>query len=173
MFSTHVWMCICLDVDFYYYSKFGQIHTHKKPAWLLWSFFRFPHRFPLWGECGQKIVSKLSSRWAEVVCCPITRNYVSPPKYYLGWTDILHSNVLELYFSYISPPKITKKYSLSWGCQTNNNKRRMNDGNNNDNDQVALLSQEGRELPSQRLCFQLYWCESRWNTSMLWRAFSL
>ena len=45
MFSTHVWMCIYLDVDFYYYSKFGQIHTHKKPAWLLWSFSGFPHRF--------------------------------------------------------------------------------------------------------------------------------
>ena len=47
MFSTHVWMCICLDLDFYYYSKFGQIHTHKKTAWLLWSFSGFPHRFPL------------------------------------------------------------------------------------------------------------------------------
>ena len=46
MFSTHVWMCIYLDVDFYYYSKFGQIHTHKKPAWFLWSFSGFPHRFP-------------------------------------------------------------------------------------------------------------------------------
>ena len=46
IFSTHVWMCIYSDVDFYYYSKFGPIHTHKKPAWLLWSFSGFPHRLP-------------------------------------------------------------------------------------------------------------------------------
>ena len=38
-------MCIYSDVDFYYYSKFRQIHTHKKPAWLLQSFSGFPHRF--------------------------------------------------------------------------------------------------------------------------------
>ena len=40
-------MCIYLGVDFYYYSKFGQIHTHKRPVWLLSSFSGFPHRFPL------------------------------------------------------------------------------------------------------------------------------
>ena len=70
--------------------------------------------------CAAPCQSRLLRR-AEVVSCPITRNYISPPKYYLGWDiDILHSNVLELYFSYTSPPKITKKYSLSWGCQTDN-----------------------------------------------------
>ena len=35
MFSTQVWMCIYSGLNFIYYSKFGQIHTPKKPAWLL------------------------------------------------------------------------------------------------------------------------------------------
>ena len=42
-------MCIYLDVNFYYYSKFGQIHTHKKPAWLLWSFFWISTSFTIVG----------------------------------------------------------------------------------------------------------------------------
>ena len=49
MFSTQVWMCIYSCVNFIYYREFGQIHTHRKPAWFLWSFSRFPHRFTLWG----------------------------------------------------------------------------------------------------------------------------
>ena len=65
--------------------------------------------------CAAPCQSRLL-RWAEVVCCPITRNYVSPPKYYLGWTDILHSNVLELSLLIVAPwdtifhLQITKKY---------------------------------------------------------------
>ena len=52
MFSTQVWMCLYLDINFNCCSKFGQIHTHKKPTWLLWSFSGFPHRFPLWRGGG-------------------------------------------------------------------------------------------------------------------------
>ena len=48
-------MCIYLDVDFYYYSKFGQIHTHKKHAWFLWSFLDFH----IVSRCGGGVKGRL------------------------------------------------------------------------------------------------------------------
>ena len=65
--------------------------------------------------CAAPCQSRLLRR-AEVASCPITRCYISPPKYYLGYTDILHSNVLELSLLIVAPwdtifhLQITKKY---------------------------------------------------------------
>ena len=42
-------MHISSETNFNYYSKFGQINTHEKPAWFFWWIFLFPHRGPLWG----------------------------------------------------------------------------------------------------------------------------
>ena len=51
-------MCLCLDVNFNCCSKFGLIHTHKEPTWLLWSFSRFPHRFPQCPPTHREILKK-------------------------------------------------------------------------------------------------------------------
>ena len=42
-------MHISSETNFNYYSKFGQINTHEKPAWFFWWIFLFPHRCPLCG----------------------------------------------------------------------------------------------------------------------------
>ena len=96
MFSTHVWMCIYLDVDFYYYSKFGQIHTHKKPAWLLWSFSGFPHRLPQCPphyeailevpkcENGQKVTKKEAKPGKIVLFMKITSFFVCRKKIFFS-----------------------------------------------------------------------------------------
>ena len=47
MFSILLWMHISSETNFNYYSKFGQINTHEKPAWFFWWIFLFPHRGPL------------------------------------------------------------------------------------------------------------------------------
>ena len=43
MFSILLWMHAELDVNFNYFSKFGQIHTHKRSAWFFFGGFSYFH----------------------------------------------------------------------------------------------------------------------------------